>query len=713
MTPPMRITPDDRLVVGWKSYRLIENSELGYSFEETDDRNRTVFYGTDELRELLHRHDVTLETGYFLAETQRTQRQSNVDLIGALDEKTRSIVLWRHAYCDVFLQYHARGEVKKCERSIAAFRPKLEQHVNAQAQAAQSAWKLPRAGKNRIYRDPPCARTLLAWVRRYESAGGSPLALIPGTHRSGNRKDRFCLESLRLIGEALQTYLTRQRLSKRQVAKHCTRSFRKANEARSIAGLPSLRVPSQRKIERALGKLDPYSTYAHRHGIDAANRKFMLYEDGIAASYPMERIEIDEWRVDLITILAERGALDHLSSDELALLPRGRRWLYLAIDCATRCVLGMRLAETPNSGDAIALLADCTRDKSQLSQAAGCQSDWHHYGGLSTVATDLGAAFVDDCFRTAIFDAQGTPETPAGGLPQLRARVERIFGTFGTSLLPHLAGRTFSGPQERGDYPSEAMASITDDVLMQMLILYVVDVYHNQPHRGLAGETPNNCWKRLAAQMGVTADVPEATRRRAFGRPLMRTVSGKGIRVFGIDYSCPELKQFHLHSHETEVELRSDLTDLCWIVVCVQGKWCPAHAIQKCFEGVSFDDWEAAARDIRLKHRAEAHLAERTVATAIEKIIELNKRSEARFGVELRALTPAGLRRGKEDLFLGLSIEPEDEDGFDLPQETDLFGHVIPVASATDKTRETSKEIGSSETDAYRPSKKRWRFDDE
>ncbi len=709
MIPQMRITYDDRLVVGWKSYRLIERSKTGYSFEETDGQGRTIFYGADELRELLKRHDVLLELGYLRAETQRIQRQSNVDLVGALDEKIRSVVLWRHAYCDVFLQYHARGEVKKCERSIAGFRPMLEQHVNAQAQAAQSAWKLPRAGKNRLYRDPPCARTLLAWVRRYESAGNSPLALIPGTHRSGNRKDRFCLESLRFIGEALQVYLTRQRLSKRQVARHCTELFRRANEARSIAGLPLLTVPSKRKIERALGKLDPYSTYAHRHGIDAANRKFMLYEDGIKASYPMERIEIDEWRVDLITILAERGALDHLTPDELALLPRGRRWLYLAIDCASRCVLGMRLAETPNSDDAVALLADVTRDKSQLARAAGCQSHWHHHGGLSTVATDLGAAFVDDSFRAAIFDAQGTPETPTGGLPQLRARVERIFGTFGTSLLPHLAGRTFSNPQERGDYPSEAMASISDDVLMQMLILYVVDVYHNQPHRGLAGETPNNCWKRLAADMGVTPDVPEITRRRAFGRRLVRTVSGKGVRVFGIDYNCSALQQFHLHSHETDVELRIDLTNLGWIVVCVHDKWHAAHAIQKCFEGVNFDDWEAAARDIRLKHRAEAHLAERSVARAIIKIIELNRQSEARFGTELKALTPAGLGRGKEDLFLGLSIEPEDDDGFDLPQETDLFGHVIPGVDAEDAFHKT----GQSNDETEKSTKKRWRLDDE
>ncbi|WP_317958918.1 hypothetical protein [Phaeobacter inhibens] len=231
--------------------------------------------------------------------------------------------------------------------------------------------------------------------------------------------------------------------------------------------------------------------------------------------------------------------MDGLNRDQLAALPTGRRWLYLAMDCATRCVVGMRLAVQPSSEDAIALLSDVTRDKTDLAIAAGCKSAWAHYGGLKTVATDLGIAFVDDSFRTAIFDVHGSPETPTGGLPQLRARVERIFGTFGTNLLPGLAGRTFSNPKEKGDYPSREMASIADDALIQMLILYVVDVYHNRPHRGLQGETPNNCWKRLAMEKGVVPDVPERVHRRAFGKLLRRRVTGRGVRVFGIDLLVP------------------------------------------------------------------------------------------------------------------------------------------------------------------------------
>ncbi|UWR60195.1 Mu transposase C-terminal domain-containing protein [Phaeobacter inhibens] len=713
MSMPLRLSSFDRLTIDWQTYRFRSQTDEGYSFESTSPPAPTVFFGFGELRDLLKQPDVLLERGYFLVERETLRKTTKFDAVGVLSDAERSEVVWRDAYVSFYFQFEAHGEVNRTEASVKQCLSRIEALVNKQASAAQGGWVKKRAGTRKEYRDSPCARTLLEWVRRFEAAAASPLGLIPKTHRSGNRKARFSLEEMRLLGLCIGGYLTRDRLSKRQIADNCKTLFEEENKKRAEEGLTPLTVPSKRKVEREISKLDPYATYAQRHGVEAANRKFMLYEDGIDASYPMERVEIDEWCVDLITILAQRGALDGLSRDQLAALPTGRRWLYLAIDCATRCVVGMRLAVQPSSEDAIALLSDVTRDKTDLAIAAGCKSAWAHYGGLKTVATDLGIAFVDDSFRAAIFDVQGSPETPTGGLPQLRARVERIFGTFGTNLLPGLAGRTFSNPKEKGDYPSREMASIADDALIQMLILYVVDVYHNRPHRGLQGETPNNCWKRLAMEKGVVPDVPERVRRRAFGKLLRRRVTGRGVRVFGIDYTCAALRRFHLHSHEQDVDLRIDFNDLGWIVVMVGDEWFSAQALQKCFEGISYDVWEAAARQLRQRYRAEAAIHEETVARALDKIGEVNSAEQSRFGAVLQAVTPAGLQRGEEDLYLGLSILPDDPEGFDLPPEEDLFGHQIPQPKADGGGEFTAPETGGGAGAANDAQPSTWRFDDE
>ncbi len=715
MSIPMQLSPFDRLTVDALMYQNPVACEQGYTLDRVGRLQETIFFSFKEFRELLKRADVLLEPNYFLTERQKLRETGITNTISNLPEETRAETMWRYAYVTTFLALWRAGKAQKTEYSAKNWLPEIESHVNSMARSEQDGWLPKRAGKKRVNRVAPCSRTLLEWGRRFEKSECSVLALVPRTFRSGNWKDRFTLEELRFLGQCIGDYLTRSRLSKRRVAENTKSKFEAENARRAELGMRPLKVPSKRKVEREIAKLDPYTTYAQRHGVDAANRKFMLYETGLDVSYPMERIEIDEWKVDLITILAERGALDNLSPEQLAALPRGRRWLYLAIDAATRCVLGMRLCVEPNAEDAIALLADVTQDKSSLAAAAGCHSDWGQYGGLKTVATDLGAAFVDNRFRAAVFDAGGSPETPTGGLPQLRAQVERIFGTFGTDLMPGLAGRTFSNPKERGDYPSEEMAAITDDQLMQMLILYVADVYHNRPHAGLEGETPNNCWKRLGKEKGVVPDVPERIRRRAFGKPQNRKVSGRGVRVFGVDYTCAALRHFHLHSHETHVDLRVDLNDIGWIMVRIGEEWFPATALQMCFDGVSYDEWEAAARQLRLKYREEAALHESTVVEALEKISRVNATAEATIGVALRSVTPAGLRRGEEDLFVGLSIAPDDPEEFDLPPDEDLLGYVIPLV---DKGGDGAAAIPEA-IDAQEPAAEddheslTWKFDDE
>jgi len=144
-------------------------------------------------------------------------------------------------------------------------------------------------------------------------------------------------------------------------------------------------------------------------------------------------------------------------------------------------------------------------------------------------------------------------------------------------------------------------------------------------------------------------------------------------------------------------------------MVRVGDEWFPARALQKCFEGVSFDEWEATARQLRLKYREEAAINERLVSEALEKIIKINASEQRTFGTALHAVTPNGLRRAKEDLFLGLSIEPETDGDDALPQEDDLFGRIIPHVGDPDHGQTPEVKIETTDDDP----KFVWRFDDE
>lgn len=195
----------------------------------------------------------------------------DVDAISDLPGERGSLTLWRLIYVQSFYQLELAGRVKRTDKSIAAILPELSSVVDQHEQASQFRYKEPRAGQSVRRRKRPSPRTLQEWVRRHERSGGDPLSLIPRYSRCGNTVDRFCLEGRRIMGETFEAFLSQQRKTKKIIYDLCRDRFRRENRQRRAAGLDPLRVPSRRTIERALSKLDPYFTRAHRHGVDQAN----------------------------------------------------------------------------------------------------------------------------------------------------------------------------------------------------------------------------------------------------------------------------------------------------------------------------------------------------------------------------------------------------------------------------------------------------------
>lgn len=109
----------------------------------------------------------------------------------------------------------------------------------------------------------------------------------------------------------------------------------------------------------------------------------------------------------------------------------------------------------------------------------------------------------------AIAAAGGNLNIVIAGVARLRGSCERVFRTINQSFLPLLSGRTFWDVVERGAYDSEANAVHTIDDLTNMLIRFVVDVYHETARSSLGGLSPREMWDHLAdgAGLGVSVDL--------------------------------------------------------------------------------------------------------------------------------------------------------------------------------------------------------------
>ncbi|SIT05999.1 Mu transposase C-terminal domain-containing protein [Paracoccus saliphilus] len=685
MTRHFRLSEIDCLEIAGAEHRLLTSDRSGSIWSRLDDSSVCLSFTSDDFMRLLSRPDVRLKRGAFSDQSAFRRLRCDIDYVQTMPPEQRAKILWQATCARTFLEAEARGETNRSEQVVEKIIPILERRVNDIEESGQDVGRNPRAGQLFERRRFPSTRWLLQWVRMYEAGGHSPLVFL--------RKRRPDLSTRKLIAEAeavlaecVVGYLDRNEPTQQQIVENVCDRFAKINRGRSTAGIAPLPVPSARTVRRRIKALDPFEVIAQRKGIDAARRKFGFYEDGLSADYPLQRIEMDEWQIDICSLLGESGALDGWPGEDRAKFEVGRRWIYVALDCATRCVLGFRIVSTPNADDAIRTLNLIIQDKTPIAEASGCQTSWDQCGGIGVLATDQGSAFAAEKFRMAVADLGATYEAPPAGVPKLRGRIERLFRTFGQQLAPMLIGRTFGNPVERGDYPSEQWAALTDDELAQILTLFIVDIYHNSPHAGLKGETPANAWKRLSAEQGVTPP-PDANHRRAvFGIPLNRKLDRHGVRAFGINYTCSQLQEALLRGASGEIPIRVDPEDLTYISICLGHEWFSAEAVSHAVWGLCLSDWLEMVRELRTRFREEAVLSEQIIRDTRKKIFAIDARARQLRRVQPPHLTAEGLDREERQLFTGLRIGPEGSaatgdlerpNDRNRPKPDDLLGDVI------------------------------------
>src|SRR3546814_6609698 len=91
----------------------------------------------------------------------------------------------------------------------------------------------------------------------------------------------------------------------------------------------------------------------------------------------------------------------------------------------------------------LAALRMVVSDKTKLADLAGATTSWDMYGRPETIVTDAGSCFISVAFRSAVSELGAESMLPPAGRPQMRGRIERVFGTIHTQLLSWFDGRTF------------------------------------------------------------------------------------------------------------------------------------------------------------------------------------------------------------------------------------------------------------------------------
>lgn len=313
-------------------------------------------------------------------------------------------------------------------------------------------------------------------------------------------------------------------------------------------------------------------------------------------------------------------------------------------------------------------------DKGQWSDAVRARGPWDMHLTPEQIVTDNGTAFKSEAFRVACADLGVSVEHTVAGMPQQRGRGERWFGTLNMAVASVSPGRTFSDIITKGDANPYDRAVLTFDDFAFALVRWIVDGYHNTPHRGLGGETPAQCWRRLSALYGVTPP-PEMRRQRlVFGESLSRKLTKEGLTVLGVRYQSEQLALWMNRNDEDQVEVHWHPRDIGAVHARLGDEWFEVPAVDPMMEGRAATTWMVATRSLRAAHPKRMSFDRDVVLAAMDAIQERNANAMAMAGLLVDDWSDQRVKNMEATMFQGAFCSAPK----DLAPLEDGFGRSIP-----------------------------------
>jgi putative transposase len=333
-------------------------------------------------------------------------------------------------------------------------------------------------------------------------------------------------------------YLQREHVSQEEVVAR----------TRSVCRRRGLPAPSRGTIRRRIAQYNDYVSDMRRSGSKQAKQRWEPRPGSFFVERALDVVQIDHTLVDIMV----------LSDDRSEVL--GRPWLTVAIDVATRVVLGFYLSMDPPSAVSVGLcIAHAVLPKPEDARDHGL---WPMFGKMKLIHVDNGKDLVSAAIQRGCEEHGIVLDTRPIGKPYYGGHIERLMGTL-MKMVHGLPGTTFSNVREKGDYDSERKATLTLMELHEWMLQKIGRSYHTRVHRML-GVAPLVAWERAwrteAGQMMLPPLIARQEEFRLDFLPFqLRRLQRTGIQLWQSRYWSEPLAciahpdcvvQVHYHPHE-------------------------------------------------------------------------------------------------------------------------------------------------------------------
>ncbi|WP_395175449.1 hypothetical protein [Roseibium alexandrii] len=656
-----KFNPHDRIVIDSAAYRAVDKDNRSHVLQlvSGDVIEKHFIVKTDEQIAALSRSGrLRCDNDYFSKTTAKLRARNDLHTLEHCSEKELRDIAWKKAWCDHF--NYARCNPKDPKRptmslkSIADF---IEREKGTLHRWYVRQYQEPRkCGRRRKGEfdikefDYPSASTLRNWLIRYRNFDERAAAFKTGYHRCGNR-NQLHPEVRSIVEHCVKQYPSSKKPLMCDIYDQVDTRLYEINKRRPEGEKLSV---SYKTVRRHIHKLAPFVVEAGRGGLNRALRKYAPVGMGLTDLKPLERVEIDDWEADLFTLLKEANVWQNLSPAERKKVPRVRCTVTAAIDVATRCIVGLNVAPVaPSTATAKSAVRRIPIDKGKLAKWAGASSDWNMSGPPELIATDGGPAFRGS-FRDALARMQIDHMLPEDD-PRKRGTIESFFRQL-KKFCRLFTGQSFANVVERGDYPAEAMASLTYEDFYKLIVQFIVDIYHQRPHRGLGYRTPERKWQKMT-RGNVAVNMSERALAVGLGLRMERVIDKHGVLVCGISYGSTTLSKLHGFMNHKPVNVFIDQSDVGQVFVQVPREYqddlgesldngfLTVRAVDTRFKHRTLAEIVAANKKIRAFLKAEQQADRRIRLEAYSRLLEASSKKRREAGLNDDVLTEEQFKR--------------------------------------------------------------------
>lgn len=227
--------------------------------------------------------------------------------------------------------------------------------------------------------------------------------------------------------------------------------------------------------------------------------------------------------------------------------------VFAVIDVYSRAILGLivQVGRGESSGSVIDSYKHAICPKPQDSLPGTVENSWPMYGTPETFVSDGGSGYASVQTQTFLLDAGSQSQIVQTYAGWRKPFIERFFLTLRTRFAQTL--RSYCG--KHTDRPSldatiKEKASMTLHEFRTALYEWVIDEYHQTPHRGLNGKTPHEVWEERAREFPPHLPVNFERIKFTMGETRICKITGahahQGIQLNNLRYNDSEDRLKHI-----------------------------------------------------------------------------------------------------------------------------------------------------------------------